>query len=133
PSVSGSFIFSELMKEQSWLSYGKLRGSWAQVGSADGIPPFSNHLFYDILPNQLHGRTLGTILGTRSPNALLRPFSVEERELGLELRFFDSRLSFDIAAYEKVTTDQILPVQISNASGYTDTQQNVGSLQNRGM
>ncbi|MDX3916614.1 MAG: SusC/RagA family TonB-linked outer membrane protein [Pseudosphingobacterium sp.] len=133
PSVSGSFIFSELMKEQSWLSYGKLRGSWAQVGSANGIPPFSNHLFYDILPNQLHGRTLGTILGTRSPNALLRPFSVEERELGLELRFFDSRLSFDIAAYEKVTTDQILPVQISNASGYTDTQQNVGSLQNRGM
>jgi len=133
PSVSGSFIFSELLRDQSWLSYGKLRGSWAQVGSANGIAPFSNALFYDILPNQLHGRTLGTILGTRSPNALLRPFSVEERELGVELRLFDSRVNLDVAAYDKVTTDQILPVQISNASGYTDTQQNVGSLQNRGL
>src|SRR5690606_24835732 len=34
PSISGSFIFSELLTDQTWLSYGKLRSSWAQVGSA---------------------------------------------------------------------------------------------------
>ncbi|MEO8404908.1 MAG: SusC/RagA family TonB-linked outer membrane protein, partial [Chitinophagaceae bacterium] len=36
PSVSGSFIFSELLKNVNWLSYGKLRASWAKVGSVAG-------------------------------------------------------------------------------------------------
>lgn len=133
PSISGSFIFSEMMPDREWLSYGKLRGSWARVGSSNGVSPFEGALLYGLVQNQFNGQTLGTIPSTTSPNQSLTPFTVTEKEIGLELRLLDSKVKLDIAAYEKLTTDQILNVQISNASGYLDTKQNIGSLQNRGM
>lgn len=133
PSFSGSFIFSELLKQVSWLNYGKLRASYADVGSANGINAFSGVLTYGILPNQFSGMSLGTITNAASPNPLLRPFSVKEKEIGIELKMFGSRVNLDIAAYDKQTRDQILTVEISNASGYTGTPLNLGSLQNRGL
>jgi TonB-linked SusC/RagA family outer membrane protein len=133
PSVSGSFVFSEVLPEATWLSYGKLRASWARVGSANGVSPYDGALLYGLVQNPFNGQVLGTIPSTTSPNPFLRPFTVTEKELGVEMRLLDSKVRLDIAAYEKVTTDQILSVQISNASGYLDSKQNIGSLQNRGM
>ncbi|MEO7992446.1 MAG: SusC/RagA family TonB-linked outer membrane protein, partial [Chryseolinea sp.] len=132
PSVSGSFIFSEVL-EQSWLSYGKLRGSWAQVGSASGVGFNQYQLNYSLVAAAFNGQKLGTINNTSSPNPFLQPFTVTEKEIGLETKFFNRRLGVDIAAYDKTSTDQILPVAISNASGYGTTLQNTGSLRNRGM
>ena len=133
PSFSGSFIFSELLKQVSWLNYGKLRGSYADVGSANGIGAFSGVLNYGILPNQFGNMPLGTIANAASPNPILRPFSVKEKEIGIELKMFGSRVNLDVAAYDKQTRDQILTVEISNASGYTGTPLNLGALQNRGI
>ncbi|WP_420148975.1 SusC/RagA family TonB-linked outer membrane protein [Spirosoma sp.] len=133
PSVSGSFIFSELLKNSSWLDYGKLRGSYASVGSSNGIGAFSGILTYGILQNPLNGYTLGQINNANSPNPFLRPFSVTEREIGLDLKMFGNRVNLDVAVYDKQTRDQILTVVLSNASGYTGTPLNLGSLQNRGV
>jgi TonB-linked SusC/RagA family outer membrane protein len=133
PSLSGSFIFSEVLKDISWLNYGKLRASFADVGSANGINAFSGQLTYGILQNAFNGYPLGQINNGNSPNPLLRPFSVSERELGIELRLFKSRVNLDVAYYDKQTRDQILTVVVSNASGYNGTPLNLGSLQNRGF
>jgi len=133
PSVSGSFIFSELLEKFDWLNYGKLRASYADVGSANGINAFTGLLTYGILPNQFNGLSLGTIANGNSPNPLLKPFSVSEKEIGIELKMFGSRVNLDIAAYHKITRDQILNVEISNASGYTGTPLNLGSLENKGV
>ena len=133
PSVSGSFIFSELLQNQSWLSYGKLRASWAEVGSANGVNPYDGVLTYAINANQFNGQTLAGINGTLAPNPSLQPFTVTEKEIGLELRLFDNKVLLDVAAFDKVTTDQILDVTISNASGYNTSKQNKASLQNRGL
>ncbi len=133
PSLSGSFIFSEVLKDISWLKYGKLRASFADVGSANGINAYSGQLTYGILQNAFNGYTLGQINNGNSPNPLLRPFSVSERELGIELKLFKSRVNLDVAYYDKQTRDQILTVVLSNASGYTGTPLNLGSLQNRGF
>ncbi len=133
PSVSGSFIFSELLNNFTWLNYGKLRASWADVGSANGIGAFTGNLTYGTLPNQFNGMSLATISNTNSPNSLLKPFSVKEKEIGMELKLFGNRVNLDVSAYEKVTKDQIITVVISNASGYAGTPLNLGSLQNRGL
>ncbi len=133
PSVSGSFLFSQLLTNQSWLSYGKLRGSWAQVGSANGVNIYEGNLTYNIANNQFNGQTLATIAGTGAPNPNLQPFTVTEKEIGLELRLFNNRLIFDVAAFDKVTTDQVLNVQLSNASGYSTSKKNLGSLKNQGI
>ncbi|MGB8491679.1 MAG: hypothetical protein WCE64_11540, partial [Bacteroidales bacterium] len=133
PSVSGSFVFSQLLKNQSWLTYGKLRGSWAQVGSANGVNTYEGNLTYDINSNQFNSQTLASISGTSAPNPNLQPFAVTEKEIGLEARLFNYKLHFDLAAFEKVTTDQILSVQLSDASGYGSSKQNLGSLKNSGL
>jgi TonB-linked SusC/RagA family outer membrane protein len=132
-SVSGSFVFSQLLKNLPWLTYGKLRGSWAQVGSANGVNPYEGNLTYSINSNQFNAQTLASISGSSAPNPNLQPFTVEEKEIGLEARLFNNKLHFDIAAFDKVTTDQVLSVQLSNTSGYSTSKQNLGSLKNSGV
>lgn len=133
PSVSGSFIFSELLTNQNWLSYGKLRASWAEVGSVNGVNPYDGVLTYAINANQFNGQSLAGINGTLAPNPTIQPFTVTEKEIGLELRLFNNKVLLDVAAFDKVTTDQIIDVTISNASGYNNSRQNKASLQNRGL
>ena len=133
-SVSGSIVFSELLKDKlPWLNYGKVRGSWAQVGSANGVNTYEGNLSYSINSNQFNGQTLASIAGGSAPNPNLQPFTVTEKEIGLEARILNNRLHFDIAAFDKVTTDQILNVQLSNASGYGSSKKNLGSLKNKGI
>lgn len=133
PSISGSFIFSELLPNQTWLSYGKLRASWAEVGSVNGVNPYDGVLTYAINANQFNGQSLAGINGTLAPNPTIQPFTVTEKEIGLEMRLFNNKVLLDVAAFDKVTTDQIIDVTISNASGYDNSKQNKASLQNRGL
>ncbi|MDV3310658.1 MAG: SusC/RagA family TonB-linked outer membrane protein [Cyclobacteriaceae bacterium] len=133
PSVSGSFIFSELLDNQTWLTYGKLRASWAQVGSANGVNPYDGALTYSIKANPLNGQSLAGISGNLARNPTLQPFTVTEKEIGLEMRLFNNKVLLDVAAFDKVTTDQIIDVTISNASGYNNSRENKASLQNRGL
>lgn len=133
PSVSGSFIFSELLNDQSWLSYGKLRASWAQVGSANGVNPYDGVLTYSINSNAFNRQWLAGLSGSLAPNPNLQPFTVTEKEIGLEMRLFNNKVLLDVAAFDKVTTDQIIDVAISNASGFNNVRENKASLQNRGV
>ncbi|RYY28163.1 MAG: SusC/RagA family TonB-linked outer membrane protein [Chitinophagaceae bacterium] len=133
PSVSGSFIFSELIKSQPWLSYGKVRASWAQVGSIAGVGPYEGLLTYTIDQNQFGGQTIASVNGNNAPNPLLQPFTVTEKEIGLEVRLFNNRLLLDVAAFDKVTTDQIVDVVLSSSSGYTASKENQASLKNSGL
>jgi TonB-linked SusC/RagA family outer membrane protein len=133
PSISGSFIFSELLKNLTWLSYGKLRASWAEVGSIAGVNPYDGVLTYTYNQNPFNSQTLASVSGNNVPNPLLSPFTVTEKEIGLELRLFKNRLLLDVAAFDKVTTDQILDVVLSSASGYTAFKENEASLKNSGL
>lgn len=132
PSASASFVFSELLAGWSdWLSFGKFRASYAEVGG--DTDPYTNTLYFNIEPNQFNGTPLGIITTNRSPNSNLRPLTVKETEVGLDVRFLNNRISLDIAAYNKLTVDEILSVDISNSSGYQQTLVNVGELRNRGI
>jgi TonB-linked SusC/RagA family outer membrane protein len=133
PSVSGSFIFSELLKNLPWLSYAKLRGSWAQVGSANGVGTYEGNLTYSIAQNKFNGQSTASISGGTAPNPNLQPFTVTEKELGLEVRLFRNRVHLDVAFFDKITTDQVLSVQLSEASGYSSSKRNLGSLKNSGL
>ena len=133
PSASASFVFSELLSNQNWLNFGKLRIAWANTGSANGVDNFEGLLNYTIAPNNFNNQATATIGSGNSPNALLTPFKAEEKEIGLEMRMFNNRVVLDVSAFKKVTTDQVLPVTVSNTSGYTGTKQNLGSLRNSGI
>lgn len=132
PSASASFIFSELM-HPSWLNYGKLRMSYAKVGNANGVSPYSSQLTYSIESQLFGGYSIANIAGNgNNPNPYIRPYSVSEKEIGLELRTLNSRLNFDFSVYDKRTNDQILPINLSAASGYTGQNVNIAKLKNTG-
>jgi hypothetical protein len=133
PSVSTSYVFTEHLGTTSWLSFGKLRLAYAEVGSDSDVAPYSNVLFYGINNNLFSGQPLGGPLGSTLPNPNLRPMRVEEAEVGLELNMFQGKINLDIAAYDKITTDQIVSAQISDASGFVNTAINSGQSRNRGI
>lgn len=135
PSVSGSFVFSQAFNSvPTWLTFGKLRAAYAEVGSDTDVSPYSNNLFYGINANLFGGQPVGGSSGTTTlPNANLRPMRTAETELGLELKLFDSRVTLDAAIYNKITNDQIVSAQISDASGFITTLINSGKSQNRGF
>jgi TonB-linked SusC/RagA family outer membrane protein len=133
PSVSGSFVFSQAMNSApSWLSFGKLRLAYAEVGSDTDVSPYSNALFYGINANLFNGQPVGSSRGGTVPNNNLKPMRVAEKEAGLELKLFQNRVGLDFAVYEKITSDQIVSAQISDASGFTTTLINSGQSQTRG-
>ncbi|RYY71593.1 MAG: SusC/RagA family TonB-linked outer membrane protein [Chitinophagaceae bacterium] len=137
PSVSGSFIFSELLPNVNWLSYGKLRTSWAKVGSVAGVGAYDGALTYGINGTLFNGQTLAGVANVNTvalaPNPSLQPFTVTEKEIGLEVKLFKNRLLLDVAAFDKVTTEQIIDVNLSTASGYSASKQNEASLKNSGL
>jgi TonB-linked SusC/RagA family outer membrane protein len=135
PSVSGAYVFSETV-QVPWLTFGKVRLGYAEVGSDGDVAPYSNQLFYSVnanLPTNPAGTavSVGTS-GTTVPNPNLKPSRVAETEIGLELKLFKSRVNIDFALYNKMTTDQIVPVQISDASGFINTRINSGKSRTRG-
>lgn len=130
PSVSSSFVFSQAMKMPAWINYGKVRAAYAEVGG--DTDPYSNSLYYAINANTLNSIPLGRINTSISPNPNLRPLKVKEAEAGLELRLFN-RVNLDMSVYRKNTVDEILNVDISNTSGYSQTKVNVGKLKNEGV
>ncbi len=132
PSVSLSYVFSESFDLPSWLNFGKLRLAYAEAGSDTDVPPYADKLFYGTSAAPFAGQPVGST-GTVVPNANLKPMRIGETEVGLELKMLDGRLGVDFAAYRKLTSDQIVNAQISNASGFTNTRINSGQSENKGL
>ena len=137
PSVSGAYVFTESLNRIPWLNLGKIRLGYAEVGSDGDVGFAADQLFYNINSNLINNPS-GTAVtvgnsGAVVPNPNLKPSRTSEIEAGLELKMFDGRVSFDAAVYKKTTRDQIVSVQISDASGFTNTQINSGKSENRGF
>ena len=131
PSFSGSFVFSELIKNHNFLPYGKLRVSWAQVGS--DTDPYQLGLVYTKSKFTYPGYTLGSISNTTIPNRDLKPTRTNSYEMGLELKFLNSRIGLDFTYYNQTSRNQIMAMASSWASGYTYRMINAGEIQNNGI
>lgn len=138
PSATASFVFSDAVKDlPDWISYGKLRAAYAQVGD-DNVAPYSNVLYYSVNNNLFPNPSgqaipVGGINASLIPNPNLRPLRVSEAEFGIELRLFKNKLGLDLSYYHKLTKDQILAAQVSDASSYTNQLINVGRSMNKGL
>jgi TonB-linked SusC/RagA family outer membrane protein len=133
PSVSGSFVFSDVLHLPSWISFGKLRASYAQSSNTGAASPYQNVLTYGLQGYTLNSQSLGYVNASTIPNSFLKPVNISEQEIGLNVSFLHDRLVLDMAVYTKNTKDDIVPVTISGTSGYTGNTINVGKLRNTGF
>ena len=132
PSVSGSWVFSELIKShRNVLPYGKIRLSWAEVGS--DTDPYQLSLRYSKAQFGYSGYDIGFVYGNSSPNADLKPTRTRSIETGFETKWCNSRISLDFTYYHQVSKDQIIAMATSSASGYDYNLINAGAILNQGF
>ena len=131
PSFSGSFVFSELTKLGDLMPYGKLRMSWAQVGS--DTDPYQLGLVYTKSKFAYPGYTIGSIYNNTIPNKDLKPTKTNSFEMGLEMKFLKNRIGLDVTYYTQSSKNQIMGMASSWTSGYTYRLINAGEIQNKGI
>ena len=127
-AISGSYLFSQTL-DLDWLSYGKIRANYATVGSD---APWGSISDVYAKPNPFGSALLFSLPNTKN-NSALRPEMTTSREVGLEMAFFKSRFGFDASYYHTNTVDQIMPVAVSLATGYSSKFINAGNVQNKGI
>lgn len=133
PSVSGSFVFSEIVDLKSYgLSFGKLRASWAKVGG--DTEPYKLLQTYKLLPYTVNGIPLGqNASGGTMPNYDLKPTSTYSHEFGVDLRFLNNRVNLDFNYYYQSSVDQIVNLPISSSTGFTSAMINAGEITSSGI
>lgn len=128
PSISSSFVFSNLM-DKNWLSFGKLRLNYAEVGSSAPANSLVDVLYK---PTPFGSVPLYGTNPTKNNENLL-PETTVSVEAGVEMRFVGSRIGLDLSLYKTNSKDQIIPVAISSATGYSSKFVNAGEIENKGI
>lgn len=143
PGVSTSFIFTDALGiSNDILSFGKLRASFAQVGS-DEAPYQLDFLFTpatDIFTQFVANNTypFGGQAAFQGPNVVpagqnLVPQNQNTFEVGTELQFFKGRVGLDLTYYNTVTEDIIVSVAVAQSTGFEAIRQNAGKVVNEGI
>ena len=141
PSINGSFVFTELMKTNKILSYGKIRLGYAQVGinppAYSSSTYFTSPLFTDGFTDGIGFPYLGvngygyslSILGNND----LKPERQIGREIGVELKFLNGRISLDATYYNQLSKDILVPRPIAASTGFAAYYSNAGEMTNKGI
>ncbi len=145
PSVSGSFIFTELNALEDIkhiISYGKVRASYAQI--AADAPAYRTTTYYGkqfisdgwVSPSGIqfpfNGLTAFTLSNTLGNNEL-KPERTTTWEVGLDMKFLNNRIGFDLAYFNSLSEDLLMPVSVAPSTGYNEFFLNAGSMSNNGI
>ncbi|WP_025765114.1 SusC/RagA family TonB-linked outer membrane protein [Dyadobacter tibetensis] len=139
PAVSGSLVVTDLLKEvggvaeNDFLSFAKIRGSWARVGK--DAPP---HVLASTLSTSTNSFTIAprgfiSNVNTYFGNPTLRPEFTNSIEFGGDFRFFKNRVNVDVTYYKTSTDDQILGTRTPPSSSTFLAYLNGGQIDNEGV
>lgn len=143
PSASLAWQFTKLepLANSAFLSFGKLRASYGEVGIQPNpyltSTPFNGSIYYDAYASTLVGTSDnyqgGYLRSYTYGNLGLKPERKSEIEVGVDLRFLRDKLSLSLTAYKNDTRDVILQLPTSPSTGYSNSWQNSAHLQNKGF
>ncbi|CAH1001457.1 TonB-dependent receptor P26 [Neolewinella maritima] len=131
PSVSLGVVLGELMQLPDGLSFVKLRASYAGIGK--DTDPYRTNVVYDPASGFPINNVTGWTRDDQQGAPDLKPERTNTIEFGTDLRFFSNRLSLDATYYNAKSVDQIIPVPVSNATGFSTFVLNAGSMRNQGV
>lgn len=126
PSVGLSAVVTEMVKLPRWISFLKLRGSYAEVGSP--LPQYLSSATYQFNSSTGYYETY-----TRFVPDKLYPEMTRSWEVGMDLRLWQERLTLDITYYKSNTNKQTFQIPISGSSGYSSMIVQSGCVQNKGV
>ncbi|WP_304246906.1 SusC/RagA family TonB-linked outer membrane protein [Parabacteroides gordonii] len=141
PSVSLGWEFTKLpfLENNSILNYGKLRGSFAQVGQAGQYyktyytQPGYGGGFYQYVPiaYPLPSGVSAYAPSSTFYDANLKPQNTANWEIGTDLQFFGGRIKAEYTYSLQNVTDQIFAVPVDATTGYSQMLTNAGKMQTK--
>lgn len=141
PGATLSWIFSNLLPKNDYLSFGKIRLAYGKTGN-DATPYLTLTNYVQAYANGYYGRDIALfpmngknafIMGATAGSSTLRPEMNKEFEVGLNLQFFKGRVGIDAAYYNRITSDQIFTLPIDPATGFSQNVINFGEVRNKGL
>lgn len=134
PSFNLSLLVSDMLERYDaslpeWISFMKVRGSYAQVGN--DLDPYQLYNMYKMEKNVLGYNMISS--GRTLYNSTVKSELIKSWEAGLDVRFFNGRLGLDATWYKKNATNQLIPIAMNPLSGYADKMINAGNIQNTGV
>lgn len=137
-SLGWKFAEEEFMQDMTFISTGKLRFGYGQTGAnaRGGFPFLSQVVTKPEYRYTVDGTT--TQVGT-APNQIANPSlhweSVNMSNLGLDMTFFENRLSLSADLFNKVSDGMIMSMETSAIAGTYQSNMpevNFGSISNKG-
>jgi TonB-linked SusC/RagA family outer membrane protein len=132
PSISGSIVFSELLKWKP-LSYGKIRLSYAVAGG--DVAPYQTGTSFNV--GTTYTGAAATINPLTVPDVLnnpnLKPSFGKALETGLDVRFLNNRIGAEFTYYNQKNEGQTLQLDVPGSSGFSSTIVNAGLIENKGF
>ena len=136
PSFSAGWRLSseKFMKDLTFIDDLKIRGGWGKNGNQEGISNYARYgliSYYRVTPtNPLSGpspyqQTYG--------NPDLRWETTAQSNIGFDLSVLNYRVTLNVDAYYKKTSDVLLDVQLPNSLPITSIQTNAGVIENKGI
>lgn len=110
----------------------KLRASYGEVGN-DVVAPYSTQAYLNKTAYDFNGVAAYGYAPKNMGNSQLKWENSAEINFGLNMGFFNNRISADVEVYNKKTNDLIQNVAIPTSLGYGSVTANVGKLVNRGV
>ena len=134
PSLALSYVYTDMFRNMgaslpAWLSYGKIRASYAEVGN--DLPPYQLYNTYGIGKDPNGNTTAGRNPVLLDPN--VQSELIKSVEVGTEMRFLGNRIGFDLSWYKANATRQLIDLPMDPQSGYSAKKINAGDIQNTGI
>jgi len=130
PSFGLGFVFTDAFKLPDWLTYGKVRGSYAIVGNATPDYYFANAVY----TNTKFNNTINmNSFSSEVPPIGIDPEKTYSWEFGTELKALNGRIGLDFTYFNNETRNQILALSIPVSSGATKMRRNAGTVSNQGI
>jgi TonB-linked SusC/RagA family outer membrane protein len=135
PGASAAFVLSDAisaLKNSQFISFLKLRGSWNKTANAN-LGPYSLAATFSQASGFPYGTLAGYTAGNTSYDPLIKFEVVEGYEAGIELGFNKNRINVQATYFHQDNSDQIIPIRVSAATGYTNSYVNAASFVNKGV
>ena len=131
PSVTASVVLSDVfpvLKENN-INFLKVRGGWSKVGSTGALGAYSLNQTFG-LSNSGFGNQASVPNTQYNPN--LKAETVTGVEFGIDAKMFDNRLRFSATYYDQESTDLLVPIGVTAATGFTNVWDNIADMRNSG-
>jgi len=126
PSVGLSAVISKMATLPDFISYLKLRTSYAQTGNSTDPGVINNSYNLGVIAGSVTNPIVVTDQNLKSERT-------DALEFGIDLRLLHNRLNLDIDLYDYSTTNQILTAPISQSSGVSFRRFNAGEIKSKGI